>query len=207
MGSAKRFAQGTTVVWILKLRLCAVFKNNAVQRSSVMQVGHISIGRSIAAACLYGLCIFSYAAGIDVPAGQVLKQSLDAQGVQIYTCIASTEGKFSWVFKAPEARLYGPDGTLAAIHYAGPTWESVGDGSKLVGQRVASIPSDATGAIPQLLLSSKVIANGEMFEDITFIQRLNTQGGAAPESGCEANAINQQVSVPYTARYDFFKKL
>jgi hypothetical protein len=171
-----------------------------------MQAGYISIGRAIAVACLNGLCILSYAAGIDVPEGQVLKRSLNAQGVQIYTCIASTEGNFSWVFKAPEARLHGSDGTLAAIHYAGPTWESVGDGSKIVGQRLASIPSDAKGSIPQLLLSSKVIANGEMFEDITFIQRINTQGGAAPESGCDANASNQQVSVPYTARYDFFKK-
>lgn len=167
---------------------------------------HLCIGRTFALACLSGLCTFSYASEIDVPEGQALKLSLNAQGVQIYECLASEGGVFSWMFKAPQARLHAPDGNLAAIHYAGPTWESVGDGSKIQGQRVASLPSETTDSIPQLLLSAKVIARGEMFENITFIQRVNTKGGAAPESGCDANTANTKISVPYTARYDFFKK-
>lgn len=167
---------------------------------------HVFIGRPFIAACLGWLCTVSGATEIDVPEGQILKQRFDAQGVQIYECVASTNGTFSWAFKAPEAGLYGTDGKVAAIHYAGPTWESVGDGSKIQGQRVASSPSEARDAIPYLLLSAKVITSGEMFGDITFVQRLNTNGGAAPASDCNAHTTVRQVSVPYTARYDFFKK-
>jgi hypothetical protein len=189
------------------LAICGLaIDNTKVQRSSEMQGVYEFCGRSSVAACLGLLCTLSCATEIDVPEGQVLKHSFNAQGVQIYECVGSTSGVFSWTFKAPEAGLYGPDGKVAAIHYAGPTWESVDDGSKIQGQRMASSPSEATGAIPQLLLSSKVIAQGVMFGDITFIQRLNTTGGIAPESGCSANTAIKQISVPYTARYDFFTK-
>jgi hypothetical protein len=170
-----------------------------------MQGVHVFFGRSMVAACLGGLCSFSYATGIDVPEGQVLKHSFNARGVQIYECVASAGDAYSWTFKAPEAGLYGPDGNVAAIHYAGPTWESVGDGSKVQGQRLASSPSEAKNAIPQLLMAAKVVTPGRLFGDITFIQRLDTKGGAAPESDCSANTAVKQVSVPYSARYDFFR--
>jgi hypothetical protein len=170
-----------------------------------MQIGDVFLHRSIAAVCLSGICCLSNATGIDVPDGQVLKHSFNAQGVQIYECVVSTGDAYSWTFKAPEAGLYGPDGKVAAIHYAGPTWESVGDGSKVRGQRVASSPSDAKDAIPQLLLAAKVLTPGNLFGDISFIQRLETKGGVAPASDCNANTAVKQVSVPYSARYDFFR--
>jgi hypothetical protein len=170
-----------------------------------MQIGDVLLHRLIAAACLSGLCCFSNATGIDVPDGQVLKHSFNAQGVQIYECVVSSGDVYSWAFKAPEAGLYGPDGKVAAIHYAGPTWESVADGSKVQGQRVASSPSEAKDAIPQLLLAAKVLNSGNLFGDISFIQRLETKGGVAPATDCNANTAVKQVSVPYSARYDFFR--
>jgi hypothetical protein len=171
-----------------------------------MQGFQIFVARSIGAVCLGGAGIVSYASGIDVPGGHLLKHSFSAEGVQIYECNASTDGNFSWTFKAPEARLFGSDGLVAVLHYAGPTWEAVGDKSKILGQRVASSPSATENSIPQLLLSVKVLVNGQMFEDIVYIQRLDTMGGSAPESGCDANSSQMKVSVPYTARYNFFKK-
>jgi len=171
-----------------------------------MQSVQVYICRSTVVVSLGWLCTVTFAAEIDVPAGQVLKHSFTAQGVQIYQCIPSTDGKFAWVFKAPEARLFGSDGSVVAIHYAGPTWESVSDGGKITGQRVASSPSEGKDSIPQLLLSAKVISNGELFEDISFIQRVNTRGGTAPEAGCDATATFKQVSVPYTARYEFYRR-
>jgi hypothetical protein len=134
-----------------------------------------------------------------------LKHSFNAQGVQIYECVVSSGDVYSWAFKAPEAGLYGPDGKVAAIHYAGPTWESVADGSKVQGQRVAFSPSEAKDAIPQLLLAAKVLNSGNLFGDISFIQRLETKGGVAPATDCNANTAVKQVSVPYSARYDFFR--
>jgi Protein of unknown function (DUF3455) len=41
----------------------------------------------------------------------------------------------------------------------------------------------------------------------TFIQRLNTNGGSAPATGCSASAdVGKQALVPYTADYYFFRK-
>jgi hypothetical protein len=54
-------------------------------------------------------------------------------------------------------------------------------------------------------MAAKVVSPGQLFGDITFIQRLDTKGGAAPESDCNANTAVKQVSVPYSARYDFFR--
>jgi hypothetical protein len=42
---------------------------------------------------------------------------------------------------------------------------------------------------------------------VTFIQRLNTKGGAAPADGCAvAGDVGKQALVPYTADYFFFRK-
>jgi hypothetical protein len=35
----------------------------------------------------------------------------------------------------------------------------------------------------------------------TTIQRLNTKGGKAPASGCDASHVGQEVRVPYSADY------
>jgi hypothetical protein len=41
----------------------------------------------------------------------------------------------------------------------------------------------------------------------TFIQRLNTNGGSAPATGCSASTdVGEQTLVPYTADYYFFRK-
>ena len=41
----------------------------------------------------------------------------------------------------------------------------------------------------------------------TFIQRVNTEGGIAPATGCEqATDIGKKVFVPYTADYIFYKQ-
>ena len=43
-----------------------------------------------------------------------------------------------------------------------------------------------------------------MLSPVTSIQRLNTKGGKAPATGCDAAHVAQEVRVPYTANYLFF---
>jgi hypothetical protein len=48
---------------------------------------------------------------------------------------------------------------------------------------------------------------GENLSRTTFIQRLNTVGGAAPSSGCaRPGDIGNKRFVPYTADYFFYQK-
>ena len=48
---------------------------------------------------------------------------------------------------------------------------------------------------------------GDTLSETTFIQRLNTSGGAAPSTGCTSPTdVGKQAFVPYTADYFFYKK-
>jgi hypothetical protein len=100
--------------------------------------------------------------------------------------------------------------------FGNPTWQSSFDSSKVWGQTLQAIPagSDAScpnaGAIPCLLLqavgSQRGPDGGKIMTKTTFIQRLNTNGGSAPASGCAVPTdVGKQTLVPYTADYYFFR--
>jgi Protein of unknown function (DUF3455) len=69
---------------------------------------------------------------------------------------------------------------------------------------VASCPN--SGSIQCLLLQSvgnkKGPTGGNLLAKATFIQRLNTRGGAVPTASC---TVGQTQLVPYTADYYFFR--
>jgi hypothetical protein len=141
-------------------------------------------------------------AALTPAADQELAFSLDASGVQKYQCRATATG-FAWTFVAPEARLFRGHHDVGH-HYAGPTWE-YRDGSLIVGAKVAGATVDAT-AIPWLLLN--VVSHGGpegKMTDVTSVQRLQTVGGLAPATGCDADHVGAAADVPYTATYYFFR--
>jgi len=96
------------------------------------------------------------------------------------------------------------------------TWQSSFDSSRVWAQKENFITSgtDAScpnrGAIDCLLLqvigSDEGPAGGRLLTNTTFIQRLNTNGGSAPATGCLVTGdVGKQVLVPYTADYFFFR--
>ena len=139
---------------------------------------------------------------LAVPAGNKLAFVYDAVGVQIYGCDATSTG-YGWVFRAPEAELYGHKGRPAGIHYKGPTWEAK-DGSTVVGTKLAESPGGAND-IPLLLLGAASHAGTGRMSDVTFIHRLETVGGKAPTAGCDANHVGETIGVDYTATYYFYE--
>src|SRR6266566_3670216 len=93
------------------------------------------------------------------------------------------------------------------------TWQSSFDSSRVWAVKnkgidpsaeIASCPN--TGSIQCLLLQSvgnkKGTTGGNLLANTTFIQRLNTSGGAVPTSVC---TVGQTQLVPYTADYFFFR--
>ncbi len=94
------------------------------------------------------------------------------------------------------------------------TWQSSFDSSRVWatatpgGVVVAGTDPDScpnNGSIPCLLLQSvgnkKGPAGGRLLADTTFVQRLNTNGGAAPTPSC---SVGQTQLQPYTADYYFY---
>ena len=102
------------------------------------------------------------------------------------------------------------------LPFGNATWQGSFDSSKVWAQTVQSIPagSDAScpnaGSIGCLLLqvigSEKGTTPGPgLLTNTSFIQRINTKGGSAPNEGCAvAGDVGKQALVPYTADYVFF---
>jgi hypothetical protein len=114
------------------------------------------------------------------------------------------------------------------LPFGSATWQSSFDSSKVWAQvplsnsttppSPASIPAGSdpscpnTGSIACLLLQSigslQGPTGGKFLTQTTFVQRLNTKGGSAPDDadgcGSAANVGNQRL-MPYTADYYFFR--
>src|SRR5262245_11121671 len=137
---------------------------------------------------------------LQVPVDSVLLFHAYAIGVQVYSWNGT-----SWGLVGPEATLFanangrGPIG----IHYVGPTWESV-SGSKGVMAVLQRCTPDSS-SIPWFLLGAVYNEGSGIFQDVDFIQRLNTVGGKAPAAG--GDFPGQVIRVPYTAEYYFYKAL
>jgi hypothetical protein len=144
-----------------------------------------------------------------VPAGATVKARTHAVGAQIYTCTASAAAgdagatTYAWTFKAPDAKLFDADGVQVGTHGAGPHWTS-NDGSVVNGTKVAGVDAPAAGAIQWLLLGVTSTSGAGVFSDVTFVQRLNTVGGAAPATGCDSTTAGTDTSSGYSADYYFY---
>lgn len=137
--------------------------------------------------------------------GEVHVATLPARGVQVYECRAAATGGPAWTFVAPEAELFETDGRPAGRHGAGPYWLSP-DGSRLEATVAARADAPQPGTIPWLLLAARSTGGDGRLAAVTHIRRINTTGGAAPATGCDAGAIGRQARVPYTADYLFHRR-
>ena len=163
-----------------------------------------NIARGTAAAVLLGAAALAAEAdptAVAPPEGSALLLELVADGVQIYTCDAK-EGGFVWSFKAPEANLFDRQGRQIGTHFAGPTWK-IDDGSAIVGEVVARADAAEPGAIPWLLLRAKSQEGSGTLSGAAYIRRVETKGGLAPKTGCDASHLSAQARMRYSATYQF----
>ncbi len=132
----------------------------------------------------------------------------------LFTNLAGQEAEIITHFLSPDTNpnKFAP----VPLPFGSPTWQSSLDSSMVWAKVDQAIQagSDAScpnaGSIGCLLLqaigSQKGPADGKIMTKVTFIQRLNTQGGSAPADGCSTTAdVGKQTLVPYTADYYFFR--
>ena len=102
------------------------------------------------------------------------------------------------------------------LPFGNATWQSSFDSSKVWAQATKVIPAGTTancpnsGSIPCLVLQSigtqEGPTGGKILAKTTFVERLNTNGGAAPATGCSVfTDVGKQSLVPYTADSFFFR--
>ena len=106
------------------------------------------------------------------------------------------------------------------VPFGNATWQSSFDSSRVWAAvfngtmiRAGSDPTSCpnTGSIACLLLQTvgekEGPTGGTLLSKTSFIQRLNTNGGSAPNDGCFTSAdVGKQTLVPYTADYFFYSK-
>ena len=135
------------------------------------------------------------------PANEYFLLLVHAKGDQIYAC-KSDAAQFTWTLKAPDAQLFDNDGKLFGKHFEGPSWEA-NDGSRVTGKAVANTPSPDADSIPWLLVNVISHDGSGVLSSVTTILRLNTKGGKAPATRCDASHLGQE-RVPYSADYLFY---
>src|SRR5712675_767666 len=117
---------------------------------------------------------------LQPPANEHLLLQVHAKGDQVYTCKGDA-AQFTWTLKAPDAQLFDEN-----------------------GKPFANAPSPDANSIPWLLVNIVTHEGTGVLSSATTIQRLNTKGGKAPASGCDASHVGQEVRAPYTADYLFY---
>ena len=142
-------------------------------------------------------------AQIELPLGNAPFLTAFGDGVQIYKSGANGGGGYQWNFVAPSANLFtdATETVLLGTHYVGPTWQLQADGSAVVGMKIAQAASPNPNSIPELLLKAISHSGIGLFDDVTYVERLNTLGGIAPATA--PTGLNQEADVHYTATYVF----
>lgn len=177
----------------------------AVVAGGVAAVTYSASAAEVAAPAAVGadaqaVAIPAIPATIKPPAGsRPIGAYLVASGTQNYTCVVAagaTTGAFTGA-STPEAQLIGTGGRIH--HFAGPSWQSLRDGSLVTGTKLAA--SDRAGAIPELLLQVATHSGSGVLSKADYINRLYTSGGLAPTGTC---TTGQTAKVPYKAVYVFW---
>jgi hypothetical protein len=143
-------------------------------------------------------------AAVKAPEGHMAAMTWTGTGQLTYECRAKADdaAMFEWAFVGPDATLTDARSKVAMGKYsAGPTWETP-DGATVTGKQVAVAPAGA-GNIPLQLVKAE--RGTGALEGVTYVQRVNTNGGVAPAARCDASAKGAKQAIPYSADYVFYK--
>jgi hypothetical protein len=161
-------------------------------------------------------------AEIQVPPGNTAFLVGHAVGTQNYICLPSGAG-FAWTLFTPQATLFDDAANQVTTHFFSPnpaendtiraTWQHSQDTSSVWARVIAASNEPRfvrKGAVSWLLLQEAGVQKGpdggDTLTATTFVQRVNTHGGGAPESGCDSPPdVGKKAFVPYTADYFFYR--
>ena len=175
-------------------RLAALLRGLAVAAVSTGAIVHAAGGEPAASVV---------PAAIRPPAGASPVARFHATGAQVYACAAAA-GRYAWTLKRPDATLVDAAGAPVGTHTAGPTWTMTRDGSSVKAEKLAQADAPVAGAVPWLLLRATSTAGHGSLSQVTYVQRIGTQGGQAPAAGCDAQAAGKETRASYSADYVFY---
>jgi hypothetical protein len=164
--------------------------------------------------------------GLEAPAGHAPYLMGRALGTQNYVCARAETSPtgVAWTLFGPQATVFDMRNRQIMTHFLSQnpvetgvpraTWHHSHDSSTVWAVRVEGSSDPAwvePDAVPWLLL--KVVGTqrgprgGRRLAGTTYIQRIDTAGGPAPQDGCTSEAdLAKTVLVPYSAHYVFYRE-
>ncbi len=145
-------------------------------------------------------------AAVQVPPGHQVAMETVGIGQITYECRAKKDmaNEHEWVFVGPDAKLQTRGGSVIGKYWGPPaTWEN-NDGSKVTATQVAVSPA-GEGNIPLQLVKANPASGMGAMQGVTYIQRVATKGGVAPNMPCAATNVGSKQIVQYQADYIFWK--
>jgi hypothetical protein len=143
---------------------------------------------------------------LRAPADEEAAFMLTGRGAYVYQCkpTALDPDAVAWGFVVPDAVLY--DGARPAARITSvDLYEAIDDRSSVTGIVRAAAPG-GPGNLPWALFRARAFGETGLFGGVTSFQRVNTNGGAAPRDGCDADHAGDEARQNYTADYYFYRK-
>jgi len=159
--------------------------------------------------------------GLEVPATEEAFLLGHGVGTQNYICQpAASVGRVAWTLFTPQATLFSDDAEQLTTHFFSlnpeepgivrVTWEDSRDTSTIWARllKSATVNLDAIAWLKLEVVGRRVgPTGGDTLFGTTFVQRLNTEGGLAPVTGCDnPQDIGRKAFIPYTADYFFYRQ-
>jgi hypothetical protein len=157
--------------------------------------------------------------GLEVLAPNEVFLVAHGVGTQNYECQpAGTLGHVAWTLFTPQATLFNDLRDQLITHFSSPnpiegdnvrvTWQDSADTSRVWARATASDtdpPTELRWVRVDAVGTPAGPPRGGALSRTTFIQRVNTEGGLAPATGCDhLNDAGRKAFVPYAADYVFY---
>ena len=140
-------------------------------------------------------------------ANEQLAFTLSGNGVNVYQCKSTVTNAdvYAWYFVAPDATLY--DGSHEVARMSSPNQiEALSDLSSVSGVLRAA---QSAGPSDLPWMQAAAFSNGDsgLFAGVTSFQRVNTRGGTAPSTGCNADNVGEEARIAFNADFHFYRRL
>ncbi len=145
-------------------------------------------------------------ASLSAPADEAPAFVLRGEGVHVFECrlLASDPNRYLWTFTAPETTLY--EGARPVARQAADNqFEAITDRST-VSAALRSRQDGGANNLPWLLLRAQSTPDAGLFAGVTSVQRVNTAGGVAPDTGCDLNNVGKEARTAFRADYYFYRR-
>ncbi len=181
--------------------------------------GDADASPGVDASCTGAWLVAPSVAALALPDGGVVILHAAAAGTQDYACVGTpidggidagdAGSSFLWTLQGPDAVLMDCHGGTIGHHFASeagatrPEWMQFSDSSYVIARKVAAYDAGSQ-SVPWVLLQATSNSTTGTLSTVTYVQRLDTDGGVAPATGCDYTEAGTLLNVPYSADYFFY---